>query len=421
MEITDATFASLVFHNKFISTEKIENTLKSLALTTKNKELKKQITLYLQKKQDDLEKFYHNDEGCYFEMCFQDELSGVIYRSYEKAYEDALLEKQPFKISKEYFEDKEKSFVIDINNTDEYEDFEVATVTEHTRAHIKIQDGCNNFCSYCIIPYARGRIRSRNLENIKEEIVRLSEKGFHEVVLTGINLGFYKDEDKTLIDVIEMADSIEGIERIRLGSVDPEIITEEFVARLKHVKKMCPHFHLSMQSGCDNVLKAMNRHYTTKEYFEKCEMLRSIYENPAITTDIIVGFPGETEEDFETTVEFTKKIGFSQIHVFKYSKRNGTRAAVMENQVDEQIKTKRSEVLIKQGEELMKAYRQNYINKKIEVLFEESKKINGKNYMLGHTKNYIEVAVETNDDFSGEIYEVIVQDFLNDEIVLATR
>ena len=218
-----------------------------------------------------------------------------------------------------------------------------------------------------------------------------------------------------------MADSIEGIERIRLGSVDPEIITEEFVARLKHVKKMCPHFHLSMQSGCDNVLKAMNRHYTTKEYFEKCEMLRSIYENPAITTDIIVGFPGETEEDFETTVEFTKKIGFSQIHVFKYSKRNGTRAAVMENQVDEQIKTKRSEVLIKQGEELMKAYRQKFINKNIEVLFEESKEINGKNYMLGHTKNYIEVAVETNDDFSGEICKVIVQDFLNDEIVLATR
>lgn len=179
------------------------------------------------------------------------------------------------------------------------------------------------------------------------------------------------------------------------------------MARLKHVKKMCPHFHLSMQSGCDNVLKAMNRHYTTKEYFEKCEMLRSIYENPAITTDIIVGFPGETEEDFETTVEFTKKIGFSQIHVFKYSKRNGTRAAVMENQVDEQIKTKRSEVLIKQGEELMKAYRQNYINKKIEVLFEESKKINGKNYMLGHTKNYIEVAVETNDDFQAKFMKLL--------------
>ena len=330
-------------------------------------------------------------------------------------------------ILNEYYAEKEageqvkEEYVIDINHTDEYEDLEISTVTEHTRAHLKIQDGCNNFCSYCIIPYARGRIRSRKLENIKEEIVRLSEKGFHEVVLTGINLGFYKDEDKTLIDVIEMADSIEGIERIRLGSVDPEIITEEFVARLKHVKKMCPHFHLSMQSGCDNVLKAMNRHYTTKEYFEKCEMLRSIYENPAITTDIIVGFPGETEEDFETTVEFTKKIGFSQIHVFKYSKRNGTRAAVMENQVDEQIKTKRSEVLIKQGEELMKAYRQNFINKKIEVLFEESKEINGKNYMLGHTKNYIEVAVETNDDFSGKICKVIVQDFLNDEIVLATR
>lgn len=251
-------------------------------------------------------------------------------------------------ILKEYFEDKEKSFVIDINNTDEYEDFEVATVTEHTRAHIKIQDGCNNFCSYCIIPYARGRIRSRKLENIKEEIVRLSEKGFHEVVLTGINLGFYKDEDKTLIDVIEMADSIEGIERIRLGSVDPEIITEEFVARLKHVKKMCPHFHLSMQSGCDNVLKAMNRHYTTKEYFEKCEMLRSIYENPAITTDIIVGFPGETEEDFQETLDVVRKVRYDSAFTFQYSKRTGTPAAVLEDQISPEVMKDRFDRLLKE-------------------------------------------------------------------------
>ena len=323
-------------------------------------------------------------------------------------------------ILKEYFEDKEKSFVIDINNTDEYEDFEVATVTEHTRAHIKIQDGCNNFCSYCIIPYARGRIRSRKLENIKEEIVRLSEKGFHEVVLTGINLGFYKDEDKTLIDVIEMADSIEGIERIRLGSVDPEIITEEFVARLKHVKKMCPHFHLSMQSGCDSVLKAMNRHYTTKEYFEKCEMLRSIYENPAITTDIIVGFPGETEEDFETTVKFTKKIGFSQIHVFKYSKRDGTVAAKMPNQIDEKIKTLRSEDLIKTGEELTKEFRQAKIGQDTTVLFEEKILLDNKEYWVGHTVDYIKIAVPEKENLEGQIRKVNVKDFLTNEIMLAT-
>ena len=330
-------------------------------------------------------------------------------------------------ILNEYYAEKEageqvkEEYVIDINHTDEYEDLEISTVTEHTRAHLKIQDGCNNFCSYCIIPYARGRIRSRTMESIKAELERLSASGFKEIVLTGINLSCYDDNGKKLIDVIEMADNVNGIERIRLGSLDPEVVTEDFVERLGKVKKICPHFHFSLQSGCDKTLKAMNRHYTSDEYYEKCQLIRKHIDNPAFTTDVIVGFPGETEEDYISSREFVKKVKFAELHVFKYSKRNGTRAAVMENQVDEQIKTKRSEVLIKQGEELMKAYRQNYINKKIEVLFEESKKINGKNYMLGHTKNYIEVAVETNDDFSGEIYEVIVQDFLNDEIVLATR
>lgn len=234
-----------------------------------------------------------------------------------------------------YFEKKENVHVIDINHTEEYEDLEISTVTEHTRAHMKIQDGCNNFCSYCIIPYARGRIRSRKLVNIKKEMVRLAESGFSEVVLTGINLGFYEDGDERLIDVIEMADEVGGIERIRLGSIDPEIITEEFVNRLQNVKKICPHFHLSLQSGCDSVLKSMNRHYTTKEYLEKCKMLRQAFGNPAITTDIIVGFPGESKSDFETTLEFAQTIRFAQLHVFKYSRRNGTVAADMPNQIEE--------------------------------------------------------------------------------------
>lgn len=325
------------------------------------------------------------------------------------------------KILDDFFNTKENIHVIDINDTDEYEDLEISTVTEHTRAHMKIQDGCNNFCSYCIIPYARGRIRSRKMDNIKNEMERLAKNGFCEVVLTGINLGFYRDGDNTLIDVIEMADKIEGIERIRLGSIDPEIVTEAFVDRLKKVEKICPHFHLSLQSGCDDILKSMNRHYTTKIYLEKCEMLRSVFDNPAITTDIIVGFPGESEKDFETTVEFAKKVGFAQLHVFKYSKRSGTVAAKMPNQVDERDKSKRSETLIQVGNMLTKQYRRSYIGKKEEILFEEIKTINGKEYSVGHTKNYIEVAVENIEGISGKVLEAEIKDFINNEIMLATR
>ena len=217
-------------------------------------------------------------------------------------------------------------------------------------------------------------------------MTNLAQNGFKEVVLTGINLGFYKDEDKTLIDVIELAQAIDGIERIRLGSVDPEIITHEFIDRLKYADKMCPHFHLSLQSGCDSVLKNMNRHYNTKEYVEKCNLIRSIYENPAITTDIIVGFPGESDEDFETTVQFAKDVGFSQIHVFKYSKRSGTVAANMPNQIDEKVKTLRSEELIATGNVLTQSYRKNLIGKKEELLLEEEKVIKDRQYIVGHTK-----------------------------------
>lgn len=320
-----------------------------------------------------------------------------------------------------FFEKNENIHLIDINHTEEYEDLEISTVTEHTRAHMKIQDGCNNFCSYCIIPYARGRIRSRKLVNIKNEMERLAESGFCEIVLTGINLGFYQDGDKRLIDVIEMADGVDGIERIRLGSIDPEIITVKFVERLRKVKKICPHFHLSLQSGCDSILKSMNRHYTTKEYLEKCDMLRQAFENPAITTDIIVGFPGESTFDFETTVKFTEMVEFAQLHVFKYSKRNGTVAANMPEQIEEKEKSRRSELLIQSGMELTKKYRESFIGQRESVLFEEIKKIDGREYYAGHTRNYIEVAMESKEDVSGKVIEVEIKDFINDEIMLATR
>lgn len=259
------------------------------------------------------------------------------------------------------------------------------------------------------------------MDNIKNEMKRLAEGGFREIVLTGINLGFYRDGENTLIDVIEMADKIDGIERIRLGSIDPEVVTEEFAARLGKVKKICPHFHLSLQSGCDSVLKAMNRHYTTEEYLEKCGMLREVFENPALTTDIIVGFPGESEEDFQTTLEFVKKVRFAQIHVFKYSKRAGTVAAKMPNQVDEKEKTKRSEKLIQVGLELTRQYRQGFIGKREEILFEENKIVDGKEYSVGHTKNYIEAAVENMGDISGKVLEAEIKGFLNNEIMLATE
>lgn len=329
--------------------------------------------------------------------------------------------KEIVEILQEYFKEHKKNYIIDINKTDEYEDLEIATVTEHTRAHLKIQDGCNNFCSYCIIPYARGRIRSRKMDSIKDELERLANNGFKEVVFTGINLSCYDDNGKKLIDVIELAENTEGIERIRLGSLDPEVVTEEFAHRLSKVTKICPHFHLSMQSGCDSTLKAMNRHYTSEEYYNKCMLLREKFINPAFTTDVIVGFPQESDEDYATTREFVKKVGFSELHVFKYSRRDGTVAAKMIGQVDETIKSKRSEDLISVGESLKENYRKEKIGEKVSVLFEEEKEINGIKYQVGHTKEYIEVAVETKENLAGKIEEVFLKDFIDNEIMLATR
>ena len=329
-------------------------------------------------------------------------------------------------ILNEYYAEKEageqvkEEYVIDINHTDEYEDLEISTVTEHTRAHLKIQDGCNNFCSYCIIPYARGRIRSRTMESIKAELERLSASGFKEIVLTGINLSCYDDNGKKLIDVIEMADNVNGIERIRLGSLDPEVVTEDFVERLGKVKKICPHFHFSLQSGCDKTLKAMNRHYTSDEYYEKCQLIRKYIDNPAFTTDVIVGFPGETEEDYISSREFVKKVKFAELHVFKYSKRDGTVAAKMPNQIDEKIKTLRSEDLIKTGEELTKEFRQAKIGQDTTVFFEEKILLDNKEYWVGHTVDYIKIAVPEKENLEGQIRKVNVKDFLTNEIMLAT-
>lgn len=349
--------------------------------------------------------------GCYVQTATEkllEDLSVDILIGNNKK-KDIVLELQ------KYFDDnKYNKNVIDINATNEYEELELATVTEHTRAYIKIQDGCNQFCSYCIIPYARGRIRSREFDNIRQEVTELAKKGFKEIVLTGIHLSSYGNNENKLIDVVEMIAGIEGVERIRLGSLEPNIVTEDFAKRLSKVEKICPHFHLSMQSGCDNTLKRMNRHYTSDEYFEKCELLRKYFDNPAFTTDVIVGFPGETQEDYEISREFVKKVRFSELHVFKYSKRDGTVAAKMENQIPEPVKTERSEDLIKVGENLTMEYRRKFIGKKVSVLFEEIINVAGENYWVGHTKEYIKVIMKSDKDISGDIKNVSLIGFANE-------
>lgn len=351
--------------------------------------------------------------------------------STKKAIEDDAIDivvgnnkkKDIVKILDEYYRNNSRleDCVIDINATKEYEELELATVTEHTRAHLKIQDGCNSFCSYCIIPYARGRIRSRKYASIIEEASRLAKQGFKEVVLSGINLSCYRDEDNQLVDVIEGLSNVEGIDRIRLGSLDPKIVTEDFVKRISVVKQFCPHFHLSMQSGCDKTLKTMNRHYTSEEYYNKCRLIRKYFDNPAFTTDVIVGFPGETDEDFFETKDFVKRIGFAELHVFKYSKRSGTVAANMDNQVNESIKNQRSEELITIGNMLTEKFRRGRIGEKAEVLFEEQVEIDGIDYWIGHTKDYIKVAFQSEENLTGKILNVTLSDFLRSEIMLATQ
>ena len=332
--------------------------------------------------------------------------------------------------------------IIDVNSACDYEEMTLKQTAEHTRAYIKIQDGCNQFCSYCIIPYARGRVRSRKAEDILREIKGIVAAGYQEVVLTGIHISSYgidfqdepwqqgecveavKEEGRhdyrgksKLIDLIEQIHEIEGLKRIRIGSLEPRVVTAANALRLSRLQKVCPHFHLSLQSGCDETLKRMNRHYTVGEYYESVKNLRDVYDHLAITTDVIVGFPGETENEFEETVAFLEKVGFYEMHIFKYSKRQGTRAAVMKDQVPDPVKTIRSNRLLWLEKEQSKNFRSHYIGEETEVLFEETKEINGELFWVGHTADYVKVAIKTDQNMANCLKKVSVTEFLTDEIL----
>ena len=297
----------------------------------------------------------------------------------------------------------------DIATKKEFEDMGQITYTEKTRAFIKVQDGCNQFCSYCIIPYARGRVRSRNAESIIKEITQIAQNGIKEVVITGIHVASYGRDfgnENGLIELLEKINEIEGIKRIRLGSLEPKIITEEFMQRLSKLEKMCHHFHLSLQSGCDETLKRMNRKYTTVEVKEIIERLRRYYDDVMLTTDIIVGFPGETEEEFEVTYQFLKEVKLYKMHVFQYSPRKGTRAAVMPNQIDGNIKEARSKKLIELSNENQKMYNQQLVGKEVEVLFEDKEVEDGITYFRGHTQNYILVKYKTDENLENTLKNV---------------
>ena len=287
--------------------------------------------------------------------------------------------------------------MLDIAAEKEYEPLTINSTLEHTRAYVKIQDGCNQFCSYCIIPYVRGRIRSRELASITEEVERLAQTGVKEIVLTGIHISSYgkdKENEVGLADVIDAISKIESIERIRLGSLEPGIITDTFIDRIVDNKKVCPHFHLSLQSGCNTVLKRMNRKYTCEEYFEKCEMLRKAFDRPALTTDVIVGFPGETDEEFQETVDYLTKLNLYEMHIFKFSPRQGTVAAGMRDQIGPEIKNQRSDVLLALSEKNKHAYEASFRGETLEVLIEEKVRRNGKDGYRGHTERYIDIFVE---------------------------
>lgn len=327
----------------------------------------------------------------------------------------------------DYFGGSDKtSYLVDINDKyQEYESLRINQTGEHTRAYIKIQDGCNQFCSYCIIPYVRGRVRSRKPEDIVNEVKTLAATGVKEIVLTGIHISSYGTdlENISLIELIEAIHEIEGIKRIRLGSLEPRIITEEFAKRIAGLEKICPHFHLSLQSGCDKTLKAMNRKYNTEEYYEGCVKLREVFDNPAITTDVIVGFPGETEEDFLETRKFLEKVHFYEMHIFKYSRRKGTVADRMEGQVDEKVKTQRSAILLELENKMSKEYRQQHIGKTEEVLIEEIVSENGKDYFMGFTPDYIRVKIACdtaldNSEYINTIKKVYMKELSDDGIVV---
>lgn len=310
--------------------------------------------------------------------------------------------------------------VADINHEKQaYEELSLSRTAEHTRAFIKVQDGCNQFCTYCIIPFARGRVRSRELPDVLQEIRTLAKSGYREVVLTGIHLSSYGvDNGETLLHLIEAVHELEGIERIRLGSLEPRIVTDAFAKRLSELPKICPHFHLSLQSGCDTVLSRMNRRYDTAEYEAGCALLRRYFEHPAITTDVIVGFPGETDEEFETTERYLERIHFYEMHIFQYSRREGTKAAAMPDQVPEAVKKERSEKLLALGHRMSEEFRRYYLGRQVTALLEEEFLYDGKRYYTGYTKEYVKVAVETEKDLSNTFVTGTLKTQLTEDIYL---
>lgn len=348
--------------------------------------------------------------GCYVqaagEKLEQDSAIDLVVGNNKKKEIPAILE--------EYFREKEEgrsgsgTWVTDMTHNREYETLSISRTAEHTRAFIKVQDGCNQFCTYCIIPYARGRVRSRRSEDVLEEVRRLAESGCQEVVLTGIHLSSYGvdlEEGQNLLALIRTIHAVDGIRRIRLGSLEPGIITEEFAEAIAAFPKVCPHFHLSLQSGCDTVLERMNRRYRSEEYMEKCRLLRRVYDRPALTTDVIVGFPGETEEEFEASRAFVEEVNFFETHIFKYSRREGTRAAAMPDQIPEQEKTRRSHILLELNERRRQEYMESFLGEEKEVLLEEKVELDGKNWWVGYTREYLKAIVP--DDGKNRANEMI--------------
>ena len=327
----------------------------------------------------------------------------------------------------DYFTDHENSGeILDIGHSQEYEALHIRRIADHTRAFIKVQDGCNQFCSYCIIPYTRGRVRSRRPEDIEHEVRGIAEAGYKEIDLTGIHLSSYgvdfKDEQQeNLLTLIKRLDQIPGIERLRLGSLEPRIVTREFAKELARLRTICPHFHLSLQSGCDAALKRMNRRYNAAEYQACCEILREEFDNPAITTDVIVGFPGETEEELAETERFLKAIHFYEMHIFKYSRRAGTRAADMPDQVPEGTKSVRSDILLALEKQQSLEYRGRFLGTEEEILLEEPIEIDGTKYMMGHTRQYVKGAVPYEEGLKNKTVKGIFTKALNEEVLLLEK
>jgi threonylcarbamoyladenosine tRNA methylthiotransferase MtaB len=360
--------------------------------------------------------------GCYVqaaeEALLADQAVDLVVGNNKKSDIVAMVERRQSGSDKE-------ELVVNIDGEQDYEELNIRTTTEKTRAFIKIQDGCNRYCSYCIIPYVRGRVRSRKQSEILEEVTGLASKGYKEIVLTGIHISSYgtdfPETDKAFMPLASLLQSIgdiAGIERIRLGSLEPGIITKEFLETVSKVKQFCPHFHLSLQSGSDTVLKRMNRRYTSEEYYQRVMLIRQFFELPAFTTDIIVGFPGETKEEFEETKSFVRKIGFSHIHVFKYSKRAGTKAADMKDQIPEDVKSGRSNELIQLSDLMSQEYIAAFLGRIEKVLFEEEITIDGKLYQVGHNERYLKMAVRSGDNLSNRIYPVSICNKLTEEILL---